>query len=292
MDLRFLKTLHLVAQLGSMAEAARQLGISPAAITHQLRALERNIGAKLVVRSGRNVLPTEAGHRLLSGTRPLLAQLDDALASVHGSAMVGELKVGSINSALHALLPVVLARYAVDYPQVRLSVKADLSPDLLQLLEDDVIDVAVCEHPPFDLPKTFRWELLNKTQLVVVAPAALADELPEKLLRTRPYIRYARKLAGGRQAEAYLQEKGITVTEACELDSLLAIGLMVHHSLGVSLVPDFRSLLTEALLIRFLPLADAPDARSFGLLWKAATPKSALVQAFVEHARQQARPNF
>lgn len=272
-----------------MADAARQLGISPAAVTHQLRALEKDVDVKLVVRSGRSVAPTEAGHRLLNSTRPLLARLDEALASVHGSAMAGDLKVGSINSALHSLLSVALARYAVAYPEVRLRVNADVSPNLFQQLQDDVIDVAVCEHPPFDLSKTFRWVLLKKTPLVVVAHKELTGHPPETLLRAEPYIRYDRKLSGGRQADSYLREKGIAVREACELDSLLSIGLMVHQRLGVSLVPYFQSLLTRALDIISLPLADAPAARSFGLLWKTATPKSALIQAFVEHAEQQAR---
>jgi len=289
LDIRFLKTLHLVAQLGSMADAARQLEISPAAVTHQLRALESDVGAKLVVRAGRSVVPTEAGHRFLNSTRSLLAQLDEALASVHGAAMVGELKVGSINSALHSVLPAVLARYAVAHPGVRLRVHADVSPHLFQQLQEDAIDVAVCQQPSFDLSKTFRWVLLKETPLVVLAHAEQGGRSPESLLRSEPFIRYDRRLAGGRQAGLYLRGKGVPAKEACELDSLLAIGLMVHQRLGVSLVPHFQSLLTEALEITSLALSDAPPARSFGLLWKTASPKNALIQAFIEYAELEAR---
>lgn len=285
MDLRFLKTLHWVAQLGSMAQAARQLEISSAAVVHQLRALEKDVGAKLIVRSGRSVTPTDAGYRLLNSTRLPLAQLDEALASVHGDAMVGELRVGSINSALHSLLPGVLARYAADFPDVRLHVHADVSPTLFQQLQDDAIDLAICQHPPFDLPKAFRWMMLREEPLVVLVHRDLAQQPLEALLAEHPFIRYDRQLAGGRQADAYLRHKGIMVRDACELDSLLAIALMIHQRQGVSLVPRFESLLTAALQITPLALPDAPTARSFGLLWKMASPKGALINALTEYAK-------
>lgn len=286
MDIRFLKTLHLVAQLGSMAQAARQMEISPAAVVHQIKALEKALGAKLIVRSGRNVIPTDSGYRLLNSTRGPVAQLEEAFASVHGSAMVGELRLGSINSALHSLLPNVLARYAADFPNVRLHVHANVSPALFQQLQDDVIDLAICQHPPFDLPKTFRWIKLREEPLMALVHHDLAQHPIESLLRTRPFIRYDRKLAGGKQADAYLRNKQIVVHDACELDSLLAIALMVHHRQGVSLVPHFESLLTENLQIAPVPLPDSPVARSFGLLWKIASPKGALIAALTNYAAQ------
>lgn len=289
MDIRFLKTLHLIAELGSMAQAARHLEISPAAVAHQLRTLESDLGAALVARSGRTVMPTAAGHRLLNHTRPLLAQLDEARACVHDSTAGGELKLGSINSALLSILPTVLARYAADYPNVRLRVHADVSPDLFQKLQDDAIDAAICQHPPFELPKTFRWAQLREEPLVVLAHRQLADAAPSDLLRGQPFIRYDRKLAGGKQADTYLRTKGIAVRETCELDSLLAIALMVHQRLGVSLVPRFQSLLTASLDIVMLAPPDDPTARSFGLLWKTASPKSMLIQALLDYAKQHSQ---
>ncbi|MCC2596378.1 LysR family transcriptional regulator [Pusillimonas sp. MFBS29] len=285
MDLRFLKTLHLVAQVGSMAQAARQLEISPAAVVHQLKALEKDVGAKLIVRSGRSVTPTDAGYRLLNSTRRPLAQLEEARVTVHGSAMTGELRLGSINSALHSLLPDILARYAADFPDVQLHVHANVSPTLFQQLQEDVIDLAICQHPPFELPKTFHWIQLREEPLTVLVHNDLAQHPIEDLLRTQPFIRYDRKLAGGRQADSYLRNRGIAVHDTCELDSLLAIALMIHQRQGVSLVPRFESLLIAGLQITPLALPDAPVARSFGLLWKIASPKGALIAALPRYAR-------
>ena len=289
MDLKFLRTLRLVAEVGSMAEAARRLGISAPAVTQQLRALEADLGVRLVVRAGRSVVPTVAGRRLLDNTRSLLAQVEMARASVYGSAMVGELRVGTINTALHSFLPDVLAGYSAAHPEARIKVNADLSPALFEQLQEDRIDLAICQHPPFDLSKAFGWALLQEFPLVLLAPAEFAECDAETLLRSQPFVRYDRNLAGGQQADLYLRGKGITVQERCELDSLLAIGLMVHKRLGVSLLPQFQSLLTAPLEIIAMQLPDAPAARSFGLLWKTATPKIALIKAFIAFSQQAIR---
>lgn len=286
MDVRFLKTLHLIAELGSMAQAARRLEISPAAVAHQLRALESDVGATLVKRSGRTVSPTAAGHRLLAGTRSVLAQLDAARASVHGPGMAGELRIGAINTALHTLLPTVMARYAANFPDVKLQVHADVSSALMHQLQEGLIDLAICQHPPFDLPKTFHWQFLREEPLVVLAHTSHQHHSPRELLMDQRFIRYDRRTAGGAQADAYLRQQGIAVRDVWELDSLLAIALMVHQRLGVSLVPRFESLLTAALHITTLSLPHTPSARRFGLLWKNASAKTPLIEPLALYAHE------
>ena len=65
--------------------------------------------------------------------------------------------------------------------------------------------------------------------------ADLAD--PLALLRTRPLVRYDRSLAGGRLADRYLRAQGIAPLERMELNSVLAVAMMVDQGLGVGLVP-------------------------------------------------------
>jgi DNA-binding transcriptional LysR family regulator len=58
MDTRFLESFVIVAETGSIAEAARRLNLTPAAVAQQLRALGQEIGNGLVVRAGRTVRPS------------------------------------------------------------------------------------------------------------------------------------------------------------------------------------------------------------------------------------------
>ena len=73
MDTRFLESLVTVADCGSIAEAARRLNLTPAGIAQRVRALESEIGARLLFRSGRSVQPTPAGVAILDRARSFSA---------------------------------------------------------------------------------------------------------------------------------------------------------------------------------------------------------------------------
>src|SRR5690606_26690023 len=107
------------------------------------------------------------------------------------------------------------------------------------------LDAALCLRLSFDLPKTVSWTPLRQEPLVVLAPAGNADQDPLYLLRNRPLIRYDRHLAGGKLADAYLQAQNIRPKESVELNSVMAIALLVERGLGVGLVPDIGPALTD-----------------------------------------------
>ncbi len=282
METSFLQSLVLVAQTGSMAEAARRQGVTPAAIAQQIHALERELGATLMARAGRTVTPTPAGHRLLERAGDLLREVGALQTLVREDLVAGELRLGAINSALHTLLPNMLGKLARACPEVTVFIRSGLSQELVTALREDEIDVAVCLHPEFSLPKSMAWEQLREEPLVVLVPDKLASEDPLEILRREPFLRYDRSLGGGKQADRYLRGHGIAPKERFELSSLLAIALMVHEGLGVSLVPDIGSPLTSGLKVTCLPLKDLLEPRRFGILWRRGASRARLVSAFLE----------
>jgi DNA-binding transcriptional LysR family regulator len=285
METSFLQSFVLVAETGSIAEASRRLGVTPAAIAQQLRALERDLGASLVARAGRTVAPTPAGHRLLGKAQDLLREINSLPAAVREDGVSGELRLGTINTALHTLLPNLLGHLARAYPKVTVFIRSGLSQELIKAVRQDEIDAAICLHPEFAVPKSMAWKLLRAEPLVVLAPSHMTHEDPLDLIRREPFVRYDRSLGGGKQADRYLRKRGIAPNERFELSSLLAIALMVHEGLGVSLVPDIQSPLTSGLNICRIPLVDLREPRQFGVLWRRGSPRSSVVTAFLEQAR-------
>ncbi|HMS07352.1 MAG TPA: LysR substrate-binding domain-containing protein [Burkholderiaceae bacterium] len=285
METSFLQSFVLVAETGSIAEASRRLGVTPAAIAQQLRALERDLGASLVARAGRTVAPTPAGHRLLGKAQDLLREINSLPAAVREDGVSGELRLGTINTALHTLLPNLLGHLARAYPKVTVFIRSGLSQELIKAVRQDEIDAAICLHPEFAVPKSMAWKLLRAEPLVVLAPSHMTHEDPLDLIRREPFVRYDRSLGGGKQADRYLRKRGIAPNERFELSSLLAIALMVHEGLGVSLVPDIQSPLTSGLNICRIPLVDLREPRQFGVLWRRGSSRSGVVTAFLEQAR-------
>lgn len=289
METDYLHTFMQVAQRGSMAEAARQLDLTPAAVAHQIRALEQTLGVQLVSRSGRTVSPTDAGHRLMQHSRLLLAEVQQLRNVVQGPLFVGKLNIGSINAVLHAEFAAIAERFSRHYPEVQMHVQAGISQQLLEKVQNGTLDLALCLAPPFEMPKSMGWIPLREEPLVVLAPTRLATADPITLLREQPFIRYDRTLGNGRQADAYLREKGIVPREHIELSSLLTIAMLVDQGQGVSLIPRIHSPLTHTLGVAHIPLPDSPVSRAFGLLWLRASARAPLIQAFQQVAREVVR---
>jgi DNA-binding transcriptional LysR family regulator len=240
-----------------------------------------------VARAGRTVQPTEAGHRLVQRARNLLREVGDIKALLGSEAAGGgELLVGTINTAIHSLLPDILARFVKTHSGAKVFLQSGTTATLYKAVQQGELDAAVCLYPPYALAKTFDWSLLREEPLVLLAPSRLARRDPHELLRTSPLIRYDRNLGGGKQADRYLRAAGIVPQERFELSSLLAIAMMVDRGLGVSLVPDIASPLLEGQRVAKIPLPLPSEPRRFGILWQRASPRLRLIQGFVDSARR------
>ena len=198
METKYLRTFVLVVEAGSMSEASRRLEITPAAVAHQLRLLERELGTSLLTRAGRTVVPTEAGHRLVDKANLILRDLRNIKAEINADVATGELRLGTINTALHSLMPEVLAGFVKVYPKARIDIRSSLSSVLYDEVMRGELDAAICLHPPFLLPKTVNWEQLCEEPLVVMAAARLGRRDAHALLRDEPFIRFDRTLGGGK----------------------------------------------------------------------------------------------
>ena len=286
METSYLSTFVLVVEAGSMSEAARRLEVTPAAVAHQLKLLERELGTRLLIRAGRAVVPTEAGHRLVDRASTILRDLRNIKAAINDDAATGELRLGAINTAMHSVMPELLAGFVKVYPHARVEIRSALSTDLYDAILRDELDAAICLHPPFVLPKAMSWEQLCEEPLVVMAPARWGQRDANALLREEPFIRYNRTLGGGKQADAYLRKAGIVPRERFELSSLPTIAMLVDRGLGVSLAPDASVPWWRGLRVARLPLADQPYRRRFGVIWPRASVRTRLILALVEQARK------
>lgn len=286
METKYLQSFLVVLEAGSMSEAARRLGLTAAAVAQQMRVLERELGVALLRRSGRTVSPTEGGHRLAERARGLLAELSTLRAVVSEGEGVVELTIGATNTMLNGPVPMVLEALVQAHPTARIVVRTGLTAELYDEVLRGTLDVAMCLHPAFTLPKTLDWLPLREERLVVLAPQAWARRDPHELLRDEPLIRYDRRLGGGQAAEHYLRRVGIVPRERFEISSLAAIAALVGRGVGVSIAPDAATAWWQTLPVARLPLPQSSEARRFGLIWPRNSPRKRAVEVLVDHARR------
>ena len=172
-DLAELAVFAAVARHQSFSKAALELGVSASALSHSLKGLENRLGVRLLNRSTRAVVATEAGQRLLAQLLPTLTQLEGALEELtrHGDEPVGRLKICGPRAAIQELLAPVLIDYLVRYPRMQVEV---VELELMPRLIEDGFDAALFYGDL--LPKEMIAVPLGAQQryLVVGAPTYLA----------------------------------------------------------------------------------------------------------------------
>ena len=242
MDIRQLRAFTAIAETGTFTAAAERVHVTQAAISMQIRQLERETGTRLFVRAPRRVLLTEAGEKLLERARLILREHDAALnelAALTG-ADKGRLRIGSASAMVSGdPLPQILRKLKAAHGGVETSVMSGTSEDLVQRLMNGEIDAAFVSLPVE--ARGVQTELLNEDYLVAIASPH------HKLAKQKVVSAYAlssEKLILGerggntrRLIDQFFAQAGVTPNVTMELSRLAAIKRMVEEDMGVGIVP-------------------------------------------------------
>src|SRR6188472_1926029 len=145
LDVRRMRVLREVAARGSFSAAAEALSFTQSAVSQQVAALEREAGAVLVERSARGVRLTEAGEAVVRHADSILAKLSEAEAELEAIAGLrgGRLRLASFESAAATLMPLAIAAFRSEHPDVELSMLMLEPEDSAPLLKAGELDLAL-----------------------------------------------------------------------------------------------------------------------------------------------------
>jgi len=286
MDIRFLKTLVAIADQGSFASAANSVGLSPSAVSMQIRALEVYLATEIFDRSHRPPILNQKGLALVPTARRIVS-LHDTLRDAAGSPdqYAGSLRLGVIPTALSRFVPGVLAGLRSAHPQIQVEVVTGMNTPLFELLKNGQLDAAIIGEPP-RLPRKLHWRSVIDEPICVIARLDTPEESPEELLRHHPYIKLVRGAWQLRMIDAHLAKARVALNTVMQLDSIEAVALMVYNGLGVSIVPK-RSI--EPLLnfpLKWIPFGEPTLRRKLGFVYHHGSQKSHLLQALYDEIAQ------
>ncbi len=177
LDLRKVRILLELRERSTITATAEALHLTPSAISQQIAALSREIGAPLLVRQGRGVRLTQQAILLLNHAALLNAQLERARADLLSYAVgeIGQVVVGAFATAITGLVAPVVARLSRDRPGVHLTVREVEAPDCFTSLDSGELDVVVTVDyrlgPLHNDPRYHRCHLLHDV-FVVALPAS------------------------------------------------------------------------------------------------------------------------
>ena len=190
LELRHLSAFDAVARHRSFTAAAEELGYSQSAVSQQISDLERIAGTRVFTRFAgpRPVELTEAGRVLLGHARPVLARMDaisvDLNALAHGA--VGDLRIGTFQSAATNLLPPLLMTFRQAWPRIEVTLFESGSHDEIDhQVERGALDLAF-SHPPVPdgVPLEYTDLLTDPYLLVVGRSHQLARRSAVRSLKT------------------------------------------------------------------------------------------------------------
>lgn len=168
MDLGRLKAFVEVAANGSYARAARTTGLAQSALSRQVAALEREIGARLFHRTGRGVELTEAGERALPRARAIVADASDFLdfASRPTDQLRGEVTIGIVPAASFILFGQLVSRLRLEHPGIRLRALEGYSGQVEEWLGAGQVDIGIYNR--YSRGRVPRSEVLMREEMHLV----------------------------------------------------------------------------------------------------------------------------
>ena len=148
LDIHLLRAFVAVAELKSFTRAAARLNRTQSAVSMQVRRLEQNLGKFLLTRQKGRVGLTADGELMLDYARRILKLNDEIMAEIGDPEVKGRVRLGIPDDYAAYFLPAALSGFGSLYPRISLEVCCELSVDLLRMLNDGDIDLAVTTRQP------------------------------------------------------------------------------------------------------------------------------------------------
>src|SRR6266567_5359780 len=171
MDTRQLQAFCEVVDRKSFSLAAEKLGVTQPAVSLQVRALEKRLGAQLLDRSGRRVEPTEAGLRLYRGAQRLLQLEEDVvneLADEAAGELTGAFEIGASTGPGGVVLSQLLCEFAEIHPDLHVSLSVFDTQSVVERVADRSLELGVVGAAPRH--RGVEYEPFLRDTIVLVCP--------------------------------------------------------------------------------------------------------------------------
>lgn len=296
MEIKQLEIFARVAKSLSFSKTAEEMRISQPSVSAHISALEKNLGAQLLVRNTKEVSLTKAGLEFLAYAQKILSLRDQARHSLGGAGQSAGGAIDIISSTIPAqhLLPEIIASFQKEYPAITFSVEQADSRRVEQEMRCFRYDFGMVGTVPAD--GRFICHPIYDDELVLILPRDtpqkredIRENFAEYILKT-PFI--MREAGSGTRAEivALLAKIGVAAREMripAYFSDAHSIILAVARGMGVSLISKVAAAMyVESGLLKAVEMDSPLFRRQIYLLYNKELWLSPTQQAFADHARR------
>jgi DNA-binding transcriptional LysR family regulator len=245
LDSRQLRAFCVLAHEGNFTKTGQILHLTQSAISHAISSLEDDLGCQLFYRSGKKIILTQQGKMLLNDAEAIQRLMSQARARVGSLDMImrGNLRIGCSAASSQFIIPTVLREFKESFPAFTITIHPGNTPTLLNLLENNQIDLAICLSPA-GFPQISYRRIFQDELEFLVSPLhswAQSKKLLPKDIQSQNYILYNRNSHSFALIENYFWQRNIKLRSFIELDSIEAIKELVKEGLGVGIMAKWMA---------------------------------------------------
>ncbi|MGQ6093318.1 LysR family transcriptional regulator [Serratia sp. IR-2025] len=290
-SLKQLRVFVAVARPGSFSRAGEAIGLTQSAVSHSVKELEAEVSVRLLDRTTREVVLTDAGLRLANRVERLLDELQAALldARSFGVQRSGTVRVATSQTISAHLMPQCIAAGEREYPEIRIMLRDQAQQQVLHSVRNAEVDFGIVVDPvqavdleceavlhepflllcrddhPFAAQQEVRWSALNGCRLV----------LQDYASGSRPLI------------DSALRQQGVEAQVVQEIGHPATLFPMVAEGIGISIFPALALPLPEGGRLRVRRLVPEIN-RALMLVRRKNRSLTPAAEAIWQVARQQA----
>jgi DNA-binding transcriptional LysR family regulator len=290
-SMRALECLVAIAEQGSLTKAAAVLHMSQPALSHQIAAIERELGTPVIERLPRGIRSTAAGLAAAAEARVALAAADRAVVAGRrvAAGVGGRIRIACAETMTAWVMVPVLRDWRLQFPDVELDLTEYTSADqMLDVLLAGGADLTVGPRPT---RTDEHIEVLGREELVVVASAehrlAGLDAVPPAELASEPLVHYHPGNGFAAWVDQFAAKHGVVLPPpALRTGSPRTAAQLAAAGMGVTIVPFSALTSLPGVTIRSL---DPPELRDVVVL--VAAPHDDLLRRFVADLKRRGLPD-
>jgi DNA-binding transcriptional LysR family regulator len=289
MELNQLKTFCAVVEKKSFSRASETVFLSQPSVSLQIRALEQELGTRLLDRQGKEVSVTGSGKLLYGYARKILQIADEAkqaIAQLKG-LIIGEIIIGASTIPGEYILPRLLAEFKEKYPGIEINLMISDTKEVIHKVLDNEVELGFVGQREGSEKLVFHSFATEKLVLIapVHFPLPIHDQITVEELREVPFI-LRESGSGTRGAVARrLKESGVKETDlniVMRVGSTAAVKKAVESGAGVSIISE-RAIDNEVTLglLKQVPIKDLELQREFFTVYRRGRSHSPATEALL-----------
>jgi len=289
-ELRQLEYFVAVSNELHFTKAAEKLNISQPSLSQQIRALEHEIGMPLFDRIGKKISLTEAGRILLSHSKKVFHEVEQAYAAIQdlNGLQQGKLTIGALLTTVNYLLPPAILNFNELYPNIELSVLGLRTGEIREKLLQNELDIGITFLPVQD--KEIISIPLYQNELTLVVPTN--HELTQHttvtmgVLQKYPIILLPKNFFLTQLIRSHCQNFNFTPKPILEISTMESLIHMVSKGMGITVLPKPYIDFLQSNSIQAIKIKNPTATIEIGIIYRKDKYMCATTRMFIEQLQK------